>query len=258
MAELDEKIRRDLVGYLLALGDDNLILGHRLSEWCGHAPILEEDIALANIALDCLGQAQAWLGLAAEIEDQGRCADDLAYLRDPIDFRNCLLVEQLNGDFARTMVRQFFFTSARVHLLERLRHSPHSEMAGRAAKAHKEVRYHLRHAEQWVLRLGDGTAESHDRTQKAVNELWRYTPELFQPGPEEAELVLRKLVPDRGPEQETWQTRVSNTLREATLDLPGTTGETRPGGAWGFHSEHLGHLLAEMQILARSHPGAEW
>ncbi len=255
---LDSKTRQNLVAYLLARGDDSLILGHRLSEWCGHAPILEEDIALANIALDCLGQAQAWLGLAGEIEDRGRSADDLAYLRDPIDFRNCLIVEQHNGDFARTMVRQFLFASSRVGLLERLQGCKHPEIAGIAAKAHKEVLYHLRHAEHWVLRLGDGTEESHRRSQKAVDELWRYTPELFQPGPEESDLVSGDLVPDRSEDEETWQAQVRSTLQEATLALPESAGQSRPGGAWGFHSEHLGHLLAEMQILARSHPGADW
>ena len=258
MIELAEKTRQPLVEYLLARGDDSLILGHRLSEWCGQAPILEEDIALANLALDCLGQAQAWLGLAGEIEAGGRSADDLAYFRDPIDFRNCLLVEQLNGDFAHTIVRQFFFAAARLELLRALTSSRHPEVAGIAAKGLKEIVYHLRHAEQWVLRLGDGTEESRRRCQDAVHRLWRYTPELFEPGPGEAELTAEGLVPDVTLQIDDFRARVSRTLKEATLELPEQMPTSRPGGAWGFHSEHLGHLLAEMQILARSHPGVEW
>ncbi|HKY96341.1 MAG TPA: 1,2-phenylacetyl-CoA epoxidase subunit PaaC, partial [Gemmatimonadaceae bacterium] len=170
----------NLFQYLLRLADDRLVLGHRLSEWCGHGPILEEDIALANIALDLIGQATLYLKLAGETEGKARSEDDLAYFRDAIDYRNVQLVELPNGDYAMTMVRQFFFDVFSYHVLEQLQSGKHSEIAGIAAKGFKEVRYHVRHSSEWVVRMGDGTEESHGRAQKAVDHLWRFTGEMFQ------------------------------------------------------------------------------
>lgn len=247
-----------LLQFTLGRGDDSLILGHRLSEWCGHAPILEEDIALSNIALDCLGQAQAWLGLAGELSGEEKSADDLAYFRDARDFRNCLMVEQPNGDFAMTILRQFLFDSFQVVLLQGLTGSSHPGQAAIAAKSLKEVQYHLRHAREWVLRLGDGTEESHRRAQFALDELWRFTDEFFLPGPGETDLSKSGLVPDRSNYRKEWHENVQKVLSEATLQSPREEAPGEPRGVLGFHSEHLGHLLSEMQILARSHPGAKW
>ena len=246
-----------LAEYLQRLGDDRLVLGHRLSEWAGHGPILEEDIALANIALDLIGQATMLLKLAGEVEGRGRSEDDLAYLRSDIAYRNVLLVELPRGDFAFTVVRQFLFGVAAFYQLDALQKSTHPALAGIAAKAVKETRYHVRHAGEWVLRLGDGTAESHARAQAAVDELWRYTGELFLTDAMDATLVAAGLAPDAAAMLEPWRTQVTDVLRRATLQLPADVYMQR-GGRTGRHTEHLGHMLAEMQIVARSHPGAEW
>ena len=245
-----------LFEYLLRLGDDRLVLGHRLSEWCGHGPILEEDIALANVALDLIGQATHFLQLAGEIEGKGRDEDALAYFRDAIDYRNVNLVELPNGDFGRTIVRQFLFGAWSVLLLDGLQRAAHPKLAGIAAKAYKEARYHVRHSGEWVLRLGDGTAESHRRVQTALDELWPYTGELFA-----ADEVDRRLAgtgaPDPAALEPAWREVVSDVVGRATLTLP-PEGYMHSGGRQGRHTEHLGHLLAEMQILARSHAGAKW
>jgi ring-1,2-phenylacetyl-CoA epoxidase subunit PaaC len=246
----------DLFEYLLRLGDDRLILGHRLSEWCGHGPVLEEDIALANVALDLIGQATHFLHLAGQVEGKGRDEDALAYFRDAIDYRNVNLVELPNGDYGRTIVRQFLFDARSVLLLERLERAAHAELAGIAAKAYKEARYHLRHSGEWVLRLGDGTGESHQRAQTALDDLWPYTGELF--GVDEVDRSLAgTIAPDPSALQPAWREVVSDVVRRATLTLP-ADGYMHAGGRQGRHTEHLGHLLAEMQILARSHPGAKW
>jgi ring-1,2-phenylacetyl-CoA epoxidase subunit PaaC len=245
-----------LFEYLLRLGDDRLVLGHRLSEWCGHGPVLEEDIALANVALDLIGQATHFLKLAGQVEGEGRDEDALAYLRDAIDYRNVKLVELPNGDFGRTIVRQFLFDAWSVLLLEKLQGAAHAELAGIAAKAYKEARYHVRHSGEWVLRLGDGTEESHRRAQTAVDELWPYTGELF--AADEVDRALAGTVaPDPAALKPAWGDLVSDVVRRATLTLP-ADGYMHSGGRQGRHSEHLGHLLDEMQILARSHPGAKW
>ena len=245
-----------LFEYLLRLGDDRLVLGHRLSEWCGHGPILEEDIALANVALDLIGQATHFLQLAGEVEGKGRDEDALAYFRDAIDYRNVNLVELPNGDFGRTIVRQFLFSAWSVLLLDGLQRAAHPKLAGIAAKAYKEARYHVRHSGEWVLRLGDGTEESHRRVQTALDELWPYTGELFA-----ADEVDRLLADEGAPEpaalEPAWREVVSDVVRRATLTLP-PEGFMHSGGRQGRHTEHLGHLLAEMQILARSHAGAKW
>ncbi len=254
---LDDKTKTALFEYLLRLGDDKLVLGHRLSELCAHGPILEQDIALANIALDSIGQAQALLQLAGDVEGRGRSADDLAYHRDEYDFRNALLVEQPNGDFAVTLTRQFLFDVFGFHLYEKLARSAYGPLAGVAAKALKEIRYHARHSGDWMLRLGDGTEESHRRTQDALDSLWTYTGELFETDEKVTRLAAQGIAP-RGQEIQTeWLATVAEHLGRATLTVPQEE-FMASGGRTGRHSEHLGHMLAEMQILARSIPGAEW
>ncbi|MEU0760311.1 1,2-phenylacetyl-CoA epoxidase subunit PaaC [Streptomyces microflavus] len=234
----------------LALGDDALVLSHRLGEWAGHAPVLEEDVALANIALDLLGQARVLLSLVGD-------EDELAYLREERAFRNLQLVEQPNGDFAHTIARQLYFSVYQHLLYERLA-AGGGEFADLAAKAVKEVAYHRDHAEQWVLRLGDGTAESHQRMQAGLEALWRFTGEMFQPveGLDDTGSGL-----DRQELERTWLAAVTGTAERATLTLP--TGPR--AGAWaagagrqGLHTEPFGRMLAEMQHLHRSHPGASW
>lgn len=234
----------------LALGDDALVLSHRLGEWAGHAPVLEEDVALANIALDLLGQARVLLSLVGD-------EDELAYLREERAFRNLQLVEQPNGDFAHTIARQLYFSVYQHLLYERLA-AGGGEFADLAAKAVKEVAYHRDHAEQWVLRLGDGTAESHERMQAGLEALWRFTGEMFQPveGLDDTGSGL-----DRQELERTWLAAVTGTVERATLTLP--TGPR--AGAWaagagrqGLHTEPFGRMLAEMQHLHRSHPGASW
>jgi ring-1,2-phenylacetyl-CoA epoxidase subunit PaaC len=246
-----------LFEYLLRLGDDRLILGHRLSEWCGHGPALEEDIALANVALDLIGQASHLLRLAGTVEGRGRDEDALAYFRDAIDYRNAQLVELPNGDFGHTIVRSFLFDAWSVLLLDKLQRSTHSELAGIAAKAHKEARYHVRHSGEWVIRLGDGTDESHRRAQNALDQLWPYTGELFASDDVDRALAAHAIAPDPPTLQPAWREVVTDVIRRATLTLP-TDGYMHSGARRGRHTEHLGHLLAEMQILARSHPGAKW
>ena len=255
--EMSETTRAALVEYLLRLADDRLVLGHRTSEWCGHGPILEEDIALANIALDLIGQATMLLKLAGETEGKGRSEDDLAYLRNDIAYRNALLVELPRGDFAFTIVRQFFFGVAAFYQLDALQKSTHPALAGIAAKAVKETRYHVRHAGEWVLRLGDGTEESHGRAQAAVDELWRYTGELFMTDATDAALAAAGLAPDVAATLEPWRAQVTDVLRRATLTVP-ADGWMQRGGRQGRHTEHLSHMLAEMQVLPRSYPGAQW
>lgn len=245
------------VEYLLRLGDDRLVLGHRLSEWCGHAPILEEDIALANIALDLIGQATLVLGLAGKLESAGRDADALAYLRDAIDFRNTLLVELPKGDFGVTIVRQLFYSVFALLQAEALQRSTNAELAGIAAKAVKELRYHVRHSADWVLKLGGGTDESHRRAQAAVDDLWRYTGELFLADDVDREVGASGFGVDPSTLENSWQTTVRDVLGRAGLTIPETSYMQR-GGRTGRHTEHLGHMLSEMQILARSHPGASW
>ena len=246
------------VAYLLELADDVLILGHRLSEWCGHGPMLEEDIALANIGLDCLGHAQFLLQHAAALENQGRDADALAFFRDSRDFRNVILVEQPNGDFAQTILRQFFFDSYYVAVLSALEQSSMEFLAGFAAKAKKEASYHLRHASQWVLRLGDGTAESRRRMQTALDTLTRFTLELFTPSA--ACLVLRTSGVSADPSllKEAWETSVTGVFENSGLTLPASVFPCALSGRNGCHSEHLGRLLAEMQSTARAFPDAHW
>jgi ring-1,2-phenylacetyl-CoA epoxidase subunit PaaC len=249
--------QNDKVEYLLRLGDDRLVLGHRLSEWCGHAPILEEDIALANIALDLIGQANLLLSLAAGAEGAGRDADALAYLRDGIDFRNALLVELPKGDFAVTIARQFFFSVYAMLQSAALKSSTDKDLAGIAEKLHKESRYHVRHAGDWMLKLGDGTEESHTRLQNAVNDLWRYTGELFQSDDIEQRAGSSKFGVDCATLGAEWRRQIDDVLGRAGITTPVVAWMQR-GGRIGKHTEHLGHMLTEMQVLQRQHPGASW
>jgi ring-1,2-phenylacetyl-CoA epoxidase subunit PaaC len=246
-----------LFEFLLRLGDDRLVLGHRLSEWCGHGPILEEDIALANISLDLIGQASALLKLAGETEQRGRDEDALAYFRNEVEYRNCLLVELPKGDFAFTIVRQFLFDADSVLLLDALTRCPHETLAGIAAKAIKEDKYHLRHSSEWVIKLGDGTGESNERTQRALDELWRYTGELHDHDEVDDAVAGQGIAIDKKAIAARWRSVVADVVQRATLTLPPDEAMQR-GGRRGRHTEHLGHMLSEMQIVARSHPGAQW
>jgi ring-1,2-phenylacetyl-CoA epoxidase subunit PaaC len=249
-----------LFEYLLRLGDDRLVLGHRLSEWCGHGPILEEDIATSNIALDLLGQATMFLRLAGEVEGKGRDEDALAYFREVVDFRNCHMVELPKGDFAFTTARQFFFDVHAVVLLDALSRSTSAPLAAIAAKSLKEAKYHVRHSGEWMLKLGDGTEESHRRVQKAVDDLWRFTPELFAADDTDRSLHESGTAPDLGELKVRWESLVRDVTERATLTLPHDIprAPNMRGGRTGAHTEYLGHMLAEMQIVARSHPGATW
>jgi ring-1,2-phenylacetyl-CoA epoxidase subunit PaaC len=243
--------------YTLRLADNALVLGHRLSEWCGHAPVLEEDLALANMALDLIGQARSFYSYAGAVEGRGRDEDALAYLRDAREYRNVLLVEQPNGDFALTIVRQLFFAAFARPYFERLARSTDETLAAIAAKAEKEMAYHLRHAAEWTIRLGDGTDESHRRAQDAVDELMRYTGELFEADQVEGSLIESGIAPDPAGVRPLWNNTIHEVLAEATLTRP-PDGFMQTGGRSGRHSEHLGHLLAELQFLQRAYPGANW
>jgi ring-1,2-phenylacetyl-CoA epoxidase subunit PaaC len=239
------------------MGDNTLILGHRVSEWCGHAPVVEEDIAMANTALDLIGQTQMWLGLAGEVEGKGRTADDLAYLRDAAGFRNVLLVERPNGDIGQTLMRQFLFDAWHVEMLDALRNSTNQRVADIAAKSLREVEYHVERSGDLVIRLGDGTAESHERMQAALNDLWTWAKEAMLGDAVDAELTAAGIAPDPAEIRSRWDARVGAVLAEATLTAP-DNGFVHKGGKAGRHTEHLGHLLATMQFLQRAYPGATW
>ncbi len=246
-----------LLQFLLRMGDNTLILGHRVSEWCGHAPVLEEDIALANTALDLIGQTQMWLGLAGEI-DGGKSADDLAFLRDAWDFRNVLLVEVPNGDFGRTLMRQFLFDAWHSIMLGRLMKSSDDRVAAIAAKASKEVTYHLERSGDTVVGLGDGTEESHARMQEALDYLWPYVGEMFASDDIDAEMVAAGIAPNPADLRAEYDTLVERVLTEATLTIPESRFAHKGGRDGRMHTEHLGHLLTQMQWLQRAYPGAKW
>ena len=246
-----------LFEFLVRMGDDRLVLGQRTAEWCGHGPILEEDIALANISLDLFGEGQLFLNLAGQVEGQGRDADSFAYWRDEREFRNLQMLELPRGDFAFTIMRQCLFSAWCRHYLEPLSSSKHDDLAGIAAKSAKENRYHLRHTSEWVVRLGGGTDESHRRIQAALDELWPWTGELFYQAAVDRALAAEGIVPDNAATKAPWDATIGEVLQAAGLVAPTTP--LRPGGGRvGRHTEYLGHLLAEFQILARSHPGAKW
>lgn len=243
--------------YLLRLGDNCLVLSQRLGAWCGHGPALEEDLALTNVALDLLGQARLWLSYAGEVEGRGRDEDALAYGRDGYDFRNLLLVEQPNGHYGDTIARQFLFDAWHRHVLAGLCRSTDLRMAGIAQKGAKEVRYHLERSAHLMVALGDGTAFSHTRLQDALEKLWPYTNEWFEADAVDIACATEGWAPAAPSLAAPWHSSIQVVLARATLDKPGYTGHQR-GGHQGTHSEHLGHLLAELQFLQRSYPGAQW
>jgi ring-1,2-phenylacetyl-CoA epoxidase subunit PaaC len=249
--------RVDLVELLLRLGDDALIAAQRLGEWAAAAPEMEEDIALANIALDQLGAARLLLSYAGELEGAGRDEDALAYLRGDREFRNCLLVELPNGDFAVTMAKLLFLATYQRLLYDRLTGSRDARLAAIAAKARKETAYHVDHSSLWTLRLGDGTAESHRRMQAAVDEIWPYTAELFATDGLTTRLAAAGVAPEPATLRDDWLAVVEPLLARATLTRP-ADGWAPGGGRSGVHTEHLSYLLAEMQVLHRAHPGATW
>jgi ring-1,2-phenylacetyl-CoA epoxidase subunit PaaC len=243
--------------YLLRLADTSLVLGQRLGEWVGHAPALEEDLGLANIALDLIGQARLFLAYAGEVEGRARDEDALAFLRDAPEFCNVSLAEQPNGDFGSTIVRQFLLDAWQLELYEALAGSSDPRLAEIAAKAVKETRYHLRYSAGWVVRLGDGTAESHARVQQALDELWRFTDELLTPDALDEEMAAAGVAPSLTVLRPRWEERVNPVLAEATLKRPAAARYPWQGKR-GVHTEHLGHMLAEMQHLPRTFPGVTW
>lgn len=249
--------KQDIVNYAIALGDDSLTLGHRLSEWSSNAPFLEEDLALTNVALDFIGRAMMFYSYAGEAEGAGRSEDDIAYLRDCRQYRNLLICELPIGDFADTMARQFLIDVYDVGFYTELMQSVDETLAAIAAKAIKESRYHLRRSEQWIKRLGDGTGESHDRIQRAFNDVWGYTHELFEVDKIEESLINAGIAVDRPALKTDWERYVQSVLSEATLDTPDGQWSIR-GGRAGLHTEHLGFLLAELQFMQRAYPGLEW
>jgi ring-1,2-phenylacetyl-CoA epoxidase subunit PaaC len=246
-----------LVLYTLRRADDALILGHRLSEWCGHAPAMEEDMALANMGLDLLGQARELYSYAAIVEGKGNDEDTFAYLRDVRQYRNLLLLEQPNGDFAHTIVRQFFYAAFADIYWRAMMQSDNPTLAAIAAKSEKESAYHLRHSSEWIVRLGDGTEESHRRAQTAIDDLWALTGEMFEADDSERSLIEAGIAVDPATLHSRWLKTVSDVVSEATLKLPKNEW-MQQGGRSGRHSEHLGHLLSELQSMQRTFPGATW
>ena len=246
-----------LFRYVLRLGDLSLVLGQRLGEWVGHAPALEEDLGLANIALDLIGQARLLLSYAGEIEGRGRSEDDIAYLREQGEFLNAVLAEQPNGDFGQTIVRQLLIDAFQLELYERMSASTDERLAAIAAKSVKETRYHLRYSAGWLVRLGDGTEKSRALAQSALERLWPYSVELFAEDDLDCSMADRGVAPRLADVHAAWATRLDELLQQATLTRPGD----RPyswHGKRGQHSEHLGYILAEMQHLQRTYPGARW
>jgi ring-1,2-phenylacetyl-CoA epoxidase subunit PaaC len=252
---------RQLFDYLLRFADSDLILAQRLGAWVGHGPVLEEDIAMTNVGLDLLGQARLWYAYAGEVEarfaDRGRNEDELAFLRDASEFRNLLLVERPNGNYADTMARQFCFDAWHRLALSALSRSRDARIAEIAAKALKEVHYHLERSADWVIRLGDGTDESHAKMQAAIEDLWMYTGEMLEPDATAELLAAEQIGFDPGALGAPWREQVTAVLCEATLALPSGTW-MQSGGKRGVHTEQLGYMLAEMQWLQRAYPGVQW
>ncbi|KWR81775.1 MULTISPECIES: 1,2-phenylacetyl-CoA epoxidase subunit PaaC [Pseudomonas] len=248
----------DKIEYLLRLADSALIQGQRLCEWCGRAPALEEELALMNVGLDLVGQARNWYEYAAELLDDGRDADQLAFRRDERAFRNLLLVEQPNGDFAVTMAKQFLYDAWHFHVLRQLSDSSDARIAAIAAKGLKEVTYHLRRSGEWIERLGDGTEESHARMLAAIPQVWRFTVELTNADDIEQRLFAEGVAPNPEELAAAWRAKVADIFASATLPLPEPAVHFYLSGRRGLHSEHLGILLAEMQFLQRAYPDATW
>ena len=246
-----------ILQYAVRLGDDALILGHRLSEWCRNGPFLEEDIALSNSALDYIGRARMFYGYAAELSNGKKTEDDFAYLRDCREYQNLLINELPKGDFAWTMARQLIMDVYYLNFLSALSESVDPSLAAIAAKAVKETKYHLRRSTDWVLRLGDGTEESHARVQKAFDEIWGYIPEIFEQDELEQKLVSKGIAVNTAELQEQWQETIKKILTEANIEMPEISWTVR-GGRSGYHTEHLGHLLSELQYMQRTYPGLQW
>ena len=246
-----------LINYTLHLADNTLILAQRNAEWCGHGPILEQDIAITNISLDLIGQSRNFYQYAASLIGGDATEDTLAYLRKEREFKNCLLVELPNGDWAQTILRQFFFSVYQYALYEKLQNSNDEQIAAIAAKALKEVTYHVTWSSEWVIRLGDGTEESHSRMQKAITELYPYTGELFIPVDYEIETATTGIGVDVASLKNDWLNKVTEIFSEATLTVPEKI-FAQTGGKQGVHTEHLGYILTELQYLQRTYPGAEW
>ncbi|MEA3151820.1 MAG: ring,2-phenylacetyl-CoA epoxidase subunit PaaC [Gammaproteobacteria bacterium] len=259
MSAASERVDADpaLFRYVLRLGDLSLVLGQRLGEWVGHAPALEEDLGLANVALDMIGQARLLLTYAGEIEGRGRGEDELAFMREHRDYMNVILVEQPNGDFAQTIVRQVLIDAFQLELFERMTSSTDQRLAAIAAKSVKETRYHLRYSGGWLVRLGDGTDESHSRTEAALQRLWPYTVELFAEDELDRVMSDNGIAPRLSEVKSAWSARIDELLSEATLVRPQDRAHAWHGKR-GQHSEHLGYLLAEMQHMQRTYPGARW
>ena len=247
----------NLYKYVLSLGDDALIIGQRLSEWAYKAPFLEEDIAISNFSLDFFGRANLLLEYAASIEASGITADDLAFKRNEREFSNHLIYEQPNGDFAKTIVRQFLIDTYNELFFRELVNSNDNQLSAIAQKSIKEIIYHLRHSSKWVLRLGDGTAESHKKAQFAIDELWMFTGELFQMNQNELEMVDKGIGVDCSNLKSNWMENITKIINMATLSIPGDE-YMQSGGREGIHTEHLGHMLSDMQYLQRAYPDAEW
>ena len=248
---------KNLIDYTLHLADNSLIIGHRNSEWCGHGPILEQDIAITNIALDMIGQARNFYQYAAQLTGNGATEDSLAYLRDTIDFKNNLLVELPNGDWAQTVLRQFFFSTYQYFLYQQLQNSTDQQLAAIAEKSLKEVTYHLRWSSEWVIRLGDGTEESKRRMLQAIDEIWSYTGELFLAVSYELLAVSEGYGIDVSIIKMEWDKKVKAVFEEATLTIPENKW-MQSGGKEGKHTENLGFVLAEMQFLQRAYPNSNW
>lgn len=248
---------KDLVEYTLRIADNALILGHRLSEWCGHGPSLETDIGLTNIALDLVGHARVLLQYAAKVEGKGRTEDDFASLRDIREFKNLLLVEQLNGHFGNTMARQFLFDTFNYYFYEALQASADTELAAIAEKSIKEIAYHYRYSAEWIIRLGDGTTESHQKMQDALNDAWVFTEELFDMDTLDQSMIEQGIGVDLAAIKVLWEKRVQHILKEATLTAP-TKVWMQKGGKQGKHSEHFGFILTEMQWMQRAYPDMKW
>ena len=255
MSKNSEKDR--LLQYVLRLGDDALILGHRLSEWCRNGPFLEEDIALSNIALDYIGRARMYYSYAAELSGGKKSEDDFAFLRDCREYQNFLINELPRGDFAQTMARQLILDVFYAQLLEQMCKSTDSTLAAIAEKAVKETKYHLRRSTDWTLRLGDGTEESHSRLQCGFDAIWGYIPEMFEQDELELELVNSGIAVNTRELKSNWEKQITAILKEATIEIP-TQEWTVRGGRAGFHTEHLGHLLSELQYMQRTYPGLKW
>lgn len=246
------------VKYLLRLADDRLILGQRMSEWCGHGPVLEEDLALANMSLDLIGHASALYEYAAEVEDEGHDEDHFAYFRDDYEFTNLQLCELPKGDFAFTIARQFLFSAFSYFQYEKLKDAKDEQFKGMIQKHLKEIKYHLRHSRDWVLKLGDGTDESYKRIQDAFDEIWMYIGELFYTDEVDEAMISEGNGVDPTSFRDEWKDLIENTLTEATLTVPDWEQFMMKGSRNGMHTEHLGHMLAQMQFLRRSHPEADW